>query len=1789
MSPEPGSNQRSASPASSGRSSPVNRPSRARLEDVLYKKDKSYRRYASGIERALSLFDTALQEWADYISFLGRLLKALQAHPSTVAVVPHKATVAKRLAQCLNPSLPSGVHQKALEVYGYIFSLIGRDTLSRDLPLYFPGLSSTLSFASLSVRPAFLSLLESHLLQLDPNALHPALKAIILTLLPGLEEETSDDFERTLGILDGFRAAISSPVRREKTSLSDDSGDAFFWQCFFLASITSPSRRQGALAFLNRKLPKLGSTPANAATKKKTAHGEELNGHDTNSIASKAVVSPEPGLLIRCLAAGLSDEQILIQRGFLDLLVTHLPLNSPVLHQNVTPEDLERLVAAAAGVVARRDMSLNRRLWTWLLGPENISAGDEEALLGASQSPDANGSLPLNERVGSVRSQYFSQYGLQPLVHSIHNMVKRDASSSTERARPFRICLSLMDRWEVGGLLVPEIFMPAIENVRQYKEIASSTEEFNEVLRSASVFFDGVESGLIWGELVGVIASALSDEESSPQSRLDKLLLVQFVITHFNVREEEMLIIHMPMVALALLVMIRQTDSRERMKPGNFSQRILSLSLAIAHDLTEMIPERAFLMESSAAGSVPLGRQGHEWTLSNSEILGSIREFYVNDQGNLDASSPPFSTRDVVELLLREVASLLCQELRSQSAFVTIDVRTKLMISLLRKAPRGNAFNSTALLSSFHQVLDAHSGSSRRDESFAVFSAITGALTAFPSSDKVHLYFSATQISELIPKLVRQAWVHLSPAHPKYHVETVRCLWQLQSVSPLNRDIEASISTLMVENYTEGNTSAMASDAGRRFSVLWTHSVQSQDKALQILQSSDGSAQNGKATTTISSYETMLTRPMFLLLDTLAEEGTELFPFVKEWLQTLPSVDKVLNILALKVQAFEVQQAILTTNTMTDEASDFCDPIEYTDVEEQYYYFQTLSNILKWSSSSTWASLANQKASEMSGEEQGSGKGAISLQVFFVRACMRILDTSFATTDSGFLYLASRLRCSALSVLQQILLGPYPMQLEGLDLENVLIDKLIACISRSYEELKDSFRGGHSEREVAPESTIVALLNGLEHTLAGAHDRLISEEYKRQGTKSPDQPQGFFGNLVSGVINAETHQTRSATANNRLTVLLSFQDSVGICFTIWSWGGYGSINASQDAASAASFNYISLRVRNRARRILEHLFSAEALECLEALGVLWRNAMVAKGSSQAASVFDLLHVLDGSRPKNTIPAIFDAIYSRTNPSVLDSSRKSTLTSDLTEVDIMAFLVQYAQSLEDDTMDEIWTDCMTFLRDVLANPFPHRQILPKLLEFTAILGEKADNTNFGEQRKLRRELADLFVRLLTATFTTKPMGFSQEGPTPALHEKAQLDGEQPGQSLDSYQLVKSDDITTILTSIVPKLPQVILEHDRIVAAISTISTNVIVPTFRSRSFPDNVTKNILDLLYQLARIPDAAKTWRRDIAEAFNDARFFSFPLSLVQGNWLPLLRQWALSDKDRMPELLSRLSAPTTAGIMFGVGASSARLEADRRTQLNLRRIALLVLAATEDNFVANLSSLQEKLVELMAATAATSPSSATRAEIFLVVRSLVLKVSPIHLAPLWPIITSELQAALSSIVPDTTNSATDVYNNISIFQACKLLDTLLTIAPDEFQLHEWLFVTDTIDAVYRPPGFSPIALVDELAEELGSSSITPTAGINSPRHTPAPSTSFPGFSSPTANAKSTGRRPLLHLSRVPPKIKREDLVAQILRPFFSQLSIWAFESVYGMGAPEREVCVQGLLADLCDEGTIVG
>ncbi|KAF5970745.1 dopey [Fusarium coicis] len=1868
MALEPGSGRRSVSPESSGRESPIPRQWRNQLGEEDYAiKDKSYRKYAQGVDRALVLFETALEEWADYISFLNKLLKALQARPKSINAIPSKATVAKRLSQCLNPSLPSGVHQKALELYNLVFSVISKDGLSRDLPLYLPGLATVLSFASLSVRAPYLDLLERHFLGIDPRSLRPAMKSIILALLPGLEEETSEDFDRTLRLVESFKHAIR-PSNSEEITNQHSSGDAFFWQCFFLASITSQSRRSGALAYLVRSLPPLG--PRATPDPNKSATSQSDSDEDTKSKLAELVTSPEPGLLLRCFASGLSDEQLLIQRGFLDLLVSHLPLNAPVIQSRVKPDDLELLLKAAVGVVTRRDMSLNRRLWAWLLGPEPSS--EHEASGDNPSSPPADQHAFL-----ASKTNYFEEFGLQPLTKAILQMIESNShNTASERAKPYRICLSLMDRWEIGGLVVPEVFLPIVESVRRFKDIASSKTEFSEVLRSASVFFDGIESGLIYGEIASLLAQALSPGALSPPERYDKLSLVNFILSNFNVREEEMVTLHAPLCCLTALAMLQ--DFKERVSAKNhLDPQMLSLStqaLSVAMSLLELVPETVFPVinrdSENRSTSLP----------TNVEIMKKSQSFYVNEQGNIEASASPFNALTIGRAILEKAAQFVCQDLESSETDLNACIR--LLVLVIHKTPRTYEAKEEELLQLMLELLEHPD-----IMAFSSFSAILQLLTQLYYAERIE----TAQLSSLVPLLVRHAWTYLSASEPKYHVEAVRGLWQLQSaLSTSNRDIEAALSSLIISQEIAHLGAIEAVDKGRALSVLWSHTLQ--DNVSPERRGSKTPTQDMKNLPRLAgadNYEIILTQPVFLILDALQDDRTPLYMTVKAWLNTMLGIDRLFLLFISRLSGVP----FLQTLTQNDEKpnQDSLSFSEDADLDLCLYYLRTFSNILACAGDISWTVLSSKHVSFHGQHMQissGGEENEMTLQDFFVRVCMRCITADAPdNTTKEFEDRVNQLYRYALSLLHKFLISPFAASLSAQHLENVLIDRLEKSLQGSdgyvqvllldvvYDTLKlrdlapadvptspiserrpssfdprgsrpslpvseariisppppqllqclqdglsspssrpvlDSWVAFVSEclplysdsifqvliplvetlcREIgitfanlretfssnalspgseksSPESTLIFLLNGLEQVLARAHQQLLNEEARTQVVKSPDQPQSLFGSMVSNVWQSDTPQSRSATANDRLTVHLAFQDAVRICFKIWTWG-QGNDSSKQDQGSFGSFNYTSLRMRNRARRLLEHLFTAENLQCLETVIALWKQPIDGAESTQ---VFNMLSALEACRPKHCIPALFNAIYRRTGAGAgaVDTASKSTMTISLQDTDLVWFLVEYTRTLDDDAMDEIWQDCMAFLKDLLTNPFPHRQTLPNLLGFAALLGEKVDNTNFGEQRRMRKELGDTFIRLLAALFTTRPVAFTDSTTSgsgiPISDSGNSLNGASEG----------PDDIISILASIVPKLTKVLVEPDRVLSATATISTNVIGPTLRAKGFPDIVSKNTMCLLHELSRVHNNQKNWKKDVGDAFNDSKFFGMDLDLAKEDWLPLLRQWTLTDKEKMPEIVGRINAPSTAGIVFGVGATSARLEADRKTQLNLRRIATLILAGSEDAFVSDLSEIFSRLAELLGASSTSSPSSTTRADIYMVFRALALRTSAIHLGMLWPVVNAEIHAAISSVAAPDNSTASDTYTNASVLQACKLLDLLICVAPDDFQLHEWLFITDTIDAVYRPSTYQPVALVDELSDELGAS---------------VSSSGFQSSSVVNPVARGSSRRLLLGPGGINDDVsldRKDELVAKVLRPFFGQLSIFAFESTYAMGRVDRDACVSSLLKDIFDERSIV-
>src|SRR5437773_1696176 len=82
-----------------------------------------------------------------------------------------------------------------------------------------------------------------------------------------------------------------------------------------------------------------------------------------------------------------------------------------------SPGDLERLLFSAIGVVLRRDMSLNRRLFIWLLGPES-------------------------------QPTYFLKYAQGPVTEALKKLLKQQGNLLPNPIRVSKISLALLDKWE---------------------------------------------------------------------------------------------------------------------------------------------------------------------------------------------------------------------------------------------------------------------------------------------------------------------------------------------------------------------------------------------------------------------------------------------------------------------------------------------------------------------------------------------------------------------------------------------------------------------------------------------------------------------------------------------------------------------------------------------------------------------------------------------------------------------------------------------------------------------------------------------------------------------------------------------------------------------------------------------------------------------------------------------------------------------------------------------------------------------------------------------------------------------------------------------------------------------------------------------------------------------------------------------------------------------------------------------------------------------------------------------
>ncbi|KAH8872916.1 Protein dopey-1 [Schistosoma japonicum] len=376
------------------------------MDDLDFLKDAKYKSFVAQVDKSLKSFEYST-EWADLISALGRLIKVIHSN-TKCGYIPRSFVIGKRLAQCLHPALPAGVHCKALECYDVIFHTIGPGRVAHDLSVYGAGLFALLEPSAMTVKSPLFDIYETHLLPLR-KLLHPLFLALLKGLLPGLEPG-AEFYERGNQMLEMFTVSV---------------GSEFFYTCLWKLLIRSPSIRQYGISFI-----------LNHLNKRKPL---DVQGY---------IYGLDKNILVESLCCLFGDSVLLVQRDALDFVLLALPMHfhstatststcNPfqfITGQSLTRKDFTLLCTASLSILLRRDASLNRRLFTWLKGGQSVEGMVMNGISSHTNEPmtwadivmdkqDEKHLLISNDEYKSNGQHYFKVYSQIILIDAVRRLI----------------------------------------------------------------------------------------------------------------------------------------------------------------------------------------------------------------------------------------------------------------------------------------------------------------------------------------------------------------------------------------------------------------------------------------------------------------------------------------------------------------------------------------------------------------------------------------------------------------------------------------------------------------------------------------------------------------------------------------------------------------------------------------------------------------------------------------------------------------------------------------------------------------------------------------------------------------------------------------------------------------------------------------------------------------------------------------------------------------------------------------------------------------------------------------------------------------------------------------------------------------------------------------------------------------------------------------------------------------------------------------------------------------------
>ncbi|RDX51932.1 hypothetical protein OH76DRAFT_1400831 [Lentinus brumalis] len=1755
---------------------------------VGYASDPKYKKYTQQVEKCLSSFDN-VHEWADFISFLKQLLKTFQSYQQ-FKEIPRKLVVSKRLSQCLNPALPNGVHQRALDVYSHIFAVLGSEGLQRDLALWSSGLFPFFEYASTAVKPTVLNLFDTHYVPLQAG-LRPVMKAFILALLPGLEEENGEYFDKVLALLDRLAGTISQ---------------SFFFQNIWLAILTTPRARGTALTYLSRRLPPFKAD-------------EDIT----------PIVGSDLGLMIRAFAAALEDDDLLVRRGALDILLQSLRIDG-IAVQKAQADDRAILMRAATSVVLRRDLALNRRLFAWLLGPGEGS---------------------------QAQTEYYMEHSLELLRSTLRDEMF-NPSQEYSQSRPFKIFISLLDKFEIGLPLTEVLVYDAFKALR--RALDSGPEASDDLTMTGSTLYEAVEQHALWNRLLTAVMADL--DPAQPQK--EGCGMVKYLLTTFHTHDEEIETIHLPVVFTAILRLLATLSwDNPSMLP------VILEALSLEQEILARIPP-------AALKSRPPPRQGQQ-SSGDEDILVFARGFYGIASSDIASSSScsaiPFVTafEDLIALSTKAAKSLLGDAKADGPSRSVLLLTLSLLDTLVSRLEHETDVPFVVSWDPAGWISTVLTCIQQKTVTFTALDRLITVAVKIHQTERLEPTFSLDKRS-YIAIMVNVLLGYLRPSYSAYHVRAVNLIWALERLSS-----QSHVESVIAQSLSARQSQELQ-DACEAFGVLWrltddsmlpgVHLKVPMMSVLESLRSDDPKLRRIGETwmrCSLKSYLRVLDPLLYDLFDpsvrfspsTTELKGKQLQGFIYDrpfdqryvnyLLETLLSVVKfggqgfskiarstpisrsLYNNLLQRLQSvsatfpeasyMDIIVSQLLMRILQSEPKQTLSPamlpfhivsqnlaveilqalvargevdvvtlqsLESAVVQKLYFCVHTTrldlqNKLLHLLHSVITASIAGSDGRSSSAPLERAADG-ISLQDASPasrRESHAVHPLLVQTLVDGISTPTNR---PLLQHWLDFMMMTVPQFKETL---KAVVTPLTDCLCRQLRlaltEIMDASVDGPRGEDIVSYTTdadFMMLLTALERlsllSMARAAGEQPAEEEQQAADRSAQESGGLLG-YVSNVFGSDGVSSATDDASlARTSDYRCLHNAVRILYAMWN--KLVLPHEGDWASREESLALIYSRARNRSRRVLEHLFRAHSTEVLEAVVDCWHEQVSARpDNAETSAAYDLVDVLTSSA-QNAVHMLCESISCRI-PGLSERTKKVVAFPDLVDMTLFDFLEQYLKRLEGPLALQVWNRFLQLAKDLLVSLRDFKPQAFAALKCFTVLADKVSQTTALDDRRLRKDMQETYGKLLdicvlsgravesgswirraqrdTLVANGRDSPASTLRVTESVDEKnastASLplpDGVKSSYGTDVVQQVNS----YIASDALPSIRKFLIDSDKILAACNQVVYNIVNPALKGKARPLDLEHDIIAIIREMTKINVAVKAWRPPVYDSLNDNRCFNSTADAGE-KWMPVVKSFFDADKTALPELLGKITTVASANIF-----TNREYEMLLRS-LNLRRLSYVILSAEKNHFLTQLPSIQEKLVDTLRNVSAPIVQS----EVFLCVRVLLCRLSPHNLSSFWPVILTELYRIFDQIF---VNIPADGSEELGlILSACKLLDLLLVLQTEEFQVHQWIFITDTVDAVYRPEEWYPEALLDRLAEVVGALPVAESdAG-------PPPTSTLP-----TPSATNTQmRRPLLQ------SLRQIDSVRDLV-PFFSTASISSYESVYHSGGIiDWQVVERGLLEDL--------